>query len=569
VKHSRNKKNFVFLATVVGGLFLLGAIFLAALQLANAGRVVYGLKLAGLPLGGLNFNEAQSVLAAKIQDFSQQKIELRFGQKSWQFTPEQLGFDFDANQAAGKAVTIGHQENPLMNIQEQVQALLAKKNLTLVLSLDETRFSDVLNLLSEIEHPAQNARLVYDSETDDWQISPEIQGAVIDRVRLKEILRQNLSQLSESPIELTLSDVVPPVTKEKLKLVKNQAQEIINQSPYFLKIGSSTWAVDKSEIASWMATEPSSDLLTFDGKAIADFLAPIAPLVNQKPTNAQLTNKDGKVEISVPPQNGQALDVFISAKKITRAILAGEKEIELIIYSAEPEISSSTIETLGLTSLLAQGESNFAGSPANRLHNIVLGASKLNGLLISPGEEFSFAQSIGEVDEQNGWLPELVIKGKQTLPEAGGGICQVSTTLFRAAINSGLKITERYPHAYPVRYYNPQGFDATVYPPHPDLRFINSTPNHILLQSKVVGTKLIFEIYGRPDGREVKVIGPVITQSKPDGSLKTKLTQEIWYNGVLARRDVFNSSYNSPNLYPVTRPAASSPSATPSLTAKN
>jgi len=102
-----------------------------------------------------------------------------------------------------------------------------------------------------------------------------------------------------------------------------------------------------------------------------------------------------------------------------------------------------------------------------------------------------------------------------------------------------------------VKYYNPQGFDATIYPLHPDLRFINDTPNNLLIQSRVVGNKLIFEFYGTADGREVKIIGPKILSSKPDGSMKTVLYQEIWRDSQLERKDTFNSNYKSPNLYPV------------------
>jgi len=146
-----------------------------------------------------------------------------------------------------------------------------------------------------------------------------------------------------------------------------------------------------------------------------------------------------------------------------------------------------------------------------------------------------------------------VIKSGKLVYEYGGGVCQISTTLFRAAVNAGLKITERYPHAFPVRYYNPQGFDATVYPPHPDLRFINDTPGHILIQENIKGNQLTFELFGTLDGREIKIIGPTILQSNPDGSMKTVLYQEIWRDGTLERKQGFWSNYKSPNLYKVER----------------
>ena len=158
---------------------------------------------------------------------------------------------------------------------------------------------------------------------------------------------------------------------------------------------------------------------------------------------------------------------------------------------------------------------------------------------------------LGEVDGEHGYLPELVIKHDKTEPEFGGGICQVSTTAFRAAIYSGLEITARRNHAYPVGYYNPQGMDSTVYIPKPDLRFKNDTPNYILIQTKIVGTELTFQFYGTSDGRKTTVIGPTILEKNPDGSMKTTFTQQINdKDGNLIREDVFKSNYESPSKFP-------------------
>ena len=145
----------------------------------------------------------------------------------------------------------------------------------------------------------------------------------------------------------------------------------------------------------------------------------------------------------------------------------------------------------------------------------------------------------------------MVIKQNTTEPEFGGGICQISTTAFRAALYSGLKITARRNHAHPVSYYNPQGMDATVYIPTPDLKFINNTPGYILIQTKIEGTILTFDFYGTGDGRKVELIGPKVLEHNPDGSMKTTLVQKVTdANGNVIINDTFNSNYNSPNNYP-------------------
>lgn len=234
--------------------------------------------------------------------------------------------------------------------------------------------------------------------------------------------------------------------------------------------------------------------------------------------------------------------------------------------TSQPEITADSATKLGITSLIGEGVSNFAGSPYNRVVNIKLGAAKFNGVLIKPGENFSFLKTLGPVDAQHGYLPELSIVGNATIPEYGGGMCQVSTTAFRAAVNTGLRITERENHAYPVGWYSPQGTDATIYIPSPDLKFENNTPGYILIQTRIVGTELIFDFYGTDDGRTVKTIGPTVLESNPDGAMKTDWIQEVYdKTGALLFRDDFYSNYKSPSLYPDTEAAPAKPS---TLTAK-
>ncbi len=165
--------------------------------------------------------------------------------------------------------------------------------------------------------------------------------------------------------------------------------------------------------------------------------------------------------------------------------------------------------------------------------------------MIKPNEEFSFNTILGDVGPETGYKAELVIKQNKTVPEYGGGLCQVSTTAFRAAFYAGLPIKERQAHAFPVKYYNPQGFDATIYPPHPDLRFINDTPAYIVIQTKVEENNLIFEFYGTNDDRKVEVEGPRQYDIQADGSMKAILIRKIYdKDGNFIKESIFNSNYN-------------------------
>jgi len=296
-----------------------------------------------------------------------------------------------------------------------------------------------------------------------------------------------------------------------------------------------------------------STSLSIDEDSLTGFLDKLKNDTRVIPQNAGLAFEGDKVSAFSVSKNGYEISDQESQANIIKALEdnPGAKDINLAMRVLEPEITGTNLDKYGIKELIGEGVSNFRGSPKNRIHNITVGAAKFNGVLIKPGEEFSFIKTLGPVDESTGYLPELVIKVDKTVPEFGGGMCQVSTTMFRVALNAGLKITARTNHAYPVQYYAPQGLDATVYIPNPDLRFLNDTPNYILVQTRIEGTQLFFDFYGTSDGRQAKLVGPFVTSHGADGAMKTIVTQEIYdKDGNLIKKSEFKSNYDSPSKYP-------------------
>ena len=293
--------------------------------------------------------------------------------------------------------------------------------------------------------------------------------------------------------------------------------------------------------------------VTINNAKLENSLADLAQKANKAPTDARLKIEDGKVAVFSLSEKGLALDEKKS-KDILIDYLKNSKNItpiDLPYAQIEPEVLTTATDNMQIDTLIGEGHSNFRGSTKNRIWNINVATARFNGLLIKPNEEFSFVKVLGPVDGEHGYLPELVIKQDKTEPEFGGGICQVSTTAFRAAIYSGLEITARQNHAYPVSYYNPQGMDSTVYIPRPDLRFKNNTPGYILIQTKIEGTELIFQFYGVSDGRTTKVLGPTVLEKNPDGSMKTTFAQQVFdKDNNLVREMTFKSNYDSPSKYP-------------------
>jgi vancomycin resistance protein YoaR len=296
---------------------------------------------------------------------------------------------------------------------------------------------------------------------------------------------------------------------------------------------------------------------TIEENRVREYVATLATRVNQEPKDVLFgVGDDDSIIIAQEEKVGRRLQEDESVTLILQALLEENRSalslsITLPTEISTPKIVSADRERLGLRELIGEGKSNFKNSPKNRIFNINRALQQFENILIAPGEEFSFVDYLGEVDGEHGYLPELVIKYNKTEPEFGGGICQVSSTVFRAAIYSGLKITERRNHAYAVSYYKPIGMDATIYIPKPDLKFTNNTPGYILIQSVVEGSDLTFRFFGTKDGRKVTVDGPHVLERGDDGSMKTVFTQEVHNDeGQNVIRDSFWSNYKSPSLFP-------------------
>lgn len=387
---------------------------------------------------------------------------------------------------------------------------------------------------------------------------PELSGA--ETANSKNLGFQSFSNIFPNDLKLKIGNQEHILPKSTLAEWVTEKADLVYNPDYNSEIENSDFCQYKKSLACELTFSYRQEYhiqkkskFEFADKMISAFLDDLGRQFDKDPENAKLGIEDGRVSAFSLSNKGMQLDKEKSLKIILDRLENKDttNPIELAYNEIDPEISTGAIENLGITSLIGEGRSNFRGSPKNRIFNINVATSRYNGVLIKPGAEFSFVQVLGPVDGEHGYLPELVIKKDKTEPEFGGGICQVSTTAFRAAIMSGLQITARRNHAYPVSYYNPQGMDATVYIPKPDLRFFNNTPGYILIQTKIEGTQLIFQFYGTDDGRKTNIIGPTITERNSDGSMKATFTQEVYdKDGNLTLNDVFNSSYDSPSKFP-------------------
>ncbi|MBI4158302.1 MAG: VanW family protein [Candidatus Yanofskybacteria bacterium] len=346
-----------------------------------------------------------------------------------------------------------------------------------------------------------------------------------------------ISEINKEPDRVAVRSL-----SEEIKSPSNEGLVVLVQE-YTKTISSE---IIKSWLDIYVRNYTDKEDIRISPEKVQEYLTSIAPLVNIQPVNAKFILVNGKAEEFIPAEYGQNLDLETSKKLIVDAIINGDKKVTLPVKFIEPAVTLDKVNELGITTLIGRGESDFGGSPSSRIHNIKVGSAKYNGTILKPNEEFSFNSMLGEIDESNGYQPELVIKKGKLVYEYGGGLCQVSTTLFRSAIMAGLSILERRPHSFPVRYYDPQGYDATIYPGVVDLKFKNDTSKHILIQSRIEDTKLIFDIYGPNDGRKVALEGPFQYDQKTNGSMKAYFVRKTALADGTVKEERFDSNYGAP-----------------------
>ncbi len=541
--------NFILtscVATIVvtGGLLLFPALM--------ADRVMSPVAVGGTRLLGVPQADVPALLQQTAREISEIRLPLEFRGQSHTAALADLGIALDIPATAQKVF-------------EQSRWPWRSHAVSPELAADKVRLVAEVNRLfrSQIKLP-QNASLAA-ARAGKTTLLPARPGETPDILVLIENIHASLSHKSSEPVLLHVIPAEPEVLDSEVSWAQELTEKLLAHG-FTLQFEDKSFVIARGQLVSLLQFVEQVDPQNLENHVLGVRLEPeklrahlekqIAPEINQKPVDAKFEihtapEEENRVTQFAAPERGLTLNLDATAQEIARAAASGAVSASLIVDVVEPAIAENTdIEKLGVTALLAHGESDFAGSPRNRIHNITVGTALYHGLLIAPGEEFSFNDHLGPVNAAAGFKPELVIKGHSTVPEFGGGLCQVSTTAFRAAIFSGLEITARKSHAYAVRYYGTPGFDATIYPGYTDLRFRNNTPGHILVQTKIEGAKLTFEFWGTPDGRTVEVVGPNPYSRRPDGAVKATLAQKVIKEDQVIIDETFQSNYRSPALFP-------------------
>lgn len=577
--------------TLVGGISLFiifMTLLLLAASVAYAGRIYPGVAVAGVDLSGLTQEQAALRLSGKLTYPQTGKIVFQDGVQSWPLRPAELGLSVDLQASAELAYSQGRSSNPAKGLMERLAAWHSGKNLPPQLVYDERQAQDFMDqLAAEIDRPMVEASL----SANGAQVSvvPGQVGRTVDTDATLAALRQKITTLTDGLAPVAIIETPPEI------LDASQQAEAARQmlsAPLVLSLPGAgqgdpgPWSISPEQLAGMLVIErvQGSDGAHFQVRlqeeALNTYLESVAGKVNRAPGNPRFMFNDDthQLEVIQPAVVGRTLDVFTTLKDINQKLSQGQHNVPLTVATSQPEISdTATGAQLGITEMVGSYTSYFRGSSAERLQNIQTAAANFHGLLVPPGAVFSMASVMGTVSQDNGYAEAWIIFGGRTIKGVGGGVCQVSTTLFRTAFFAGYPIVERYSHAYRVGYYeqtasgwdeNMAGLDATVFVPMVDFKFTNDTPYWLLMETyfKPNQRSLTWKFYSTSDGRTVDwetsglqnvVDSPnPVYEENPDlaqGEIQqvdwaaegadVTVNRTVYRNGQVLFSDIFNTHY--------------------------
>ncbi|HJY98291.1 MAG TPA: VanW family protein [Patescibacteria group bacterium] len=481
-------------------------------QLAFFNRIHPGLSVAGVYLGGLTQEEASKELSQKISPV--QDMKLVNSEQVFDIRTKDFDFRYNYTESALRAFNFTRTGNIFFDLAARINLMFQPKNLGFAVELDEEKLSKVISVVSgqDFVDPVNPSIKLVGGQI---RVSKGTAGREIDQNSLRSLIGKNLAFADSSDVMIPIKVNDPSLSDLGLSVAKARGEKFIGKN-ISAKFEYETFTFKDADLVGFLNPHGG-----YKEDSVSESIGEIAEAINREPQNPKFTFDGAKVSEFQPALEGIETD----REKFKESILNAVRNIEdgqdslsfdIPVLKTPPAITTDKVNNLGIKELLGRGTSTYYHSIPSRVHNVVLAASRINGTLIAPGEEFSFNETLGDVSQFTGYKQAYIISEGKTILGDGGGVCQVSTTLFRALLNSGIRVTDRTAHAYRVGYYEqgfPPGLDATVYGPSPDLKFKNDTPGHILIQARSDPKRysLTFELYGTSDGRSATISKPVVS----------------------------------------------------------
>jgi vancomycin resistance protein YoaR len=520
----RRRGLFGLLLVVLAG----AGAFLALPYAANlfAGdRVMDGVSLQGRPIAGMGRAQVRAALEQRYGAFLSTPLTLTFESRSWTPTLDQLGVSFDLDRAADEALAAGHRGGPIERVDELWAIWQGGLDVAPRLTVDAGRLQAYLTGISaDLEQPPRDAALsIAEGRVLPTPARPGRQ-ALVDATAI-DVLRALQTMQPQTVVQRTRT-LTPALTDAGIAQAADDARALLN-GPLILRRDTQSWTWTPEKIAELLAIKADGGRMTVevDTDRLTRAVEKLAQLVDSGSVEPRVAFRSGKLKITQPGQTGWRLKQPEAVQAISRALREPRHELALPVEELTPRVTAKTLPSLGIVEVVGEGKSSYAGSAQYRITNIKAGANRLNGVLIPPGAEFSFNTQLGAVDESNGFVKGYAVIGQRTQLEWGGGVCQDSTTVYRAAFWAGLPITERHGHPFYISWYDEfsypddagPGMDATIYTGVQDLKFMNDTGHWLLMEASAddAAQVLTVRLYGTRPNRTVMVKGPDIDNVVP------------------------------------------------------
>lgn len=514
--------HLLFACLIAGVVLVLsGVMFLLGTRLIYSGRALPGVRAAGSMVSGMSKSQIEAHLHTTLTYPESGLIVLRDGDRHWTARPSQLGVLIDVPEMTSEALSVGRRGGLDDRIREQVEAWYSGHTIPTRVIFDHVVGAFYLEgLARQIDREVIEASIAVEGTEVVMQ-----RGQIGRELQIEPTLRQlqgPIEQMHDADLPLVIEETRPNV------LDATPAVEIAREalaSPLTLTAeGGGPWQLAPEQLAVMLrfelveAEEGAEYRVRLDPQSFATFLEPIAPDLERTPQNARFIFNDDTRQLDLLENAviGRSLDIVQTLEDVNAGLRSGRHQIPLAFEINEPAVGDeATAEELGITEAVSVQSTYFYGSSPERVHNIKTASGAFQGLLIAPGETLSMAEVLGDISLDNGYAEALIIYGDRTIKGVGGGVCQVSTTLFRTVFFGGYPIVERHPHAYRVGYYELTryggrdeglaGLDATVFVPMVDFKFTNDTPYWLLSETYVYNNnQLQWKFYSTSDGRKVE-----------------------------------------------------------------
>lgn len=533
ISYPASRSRFSFeqaLIAILIGLIIFGAAlaaFFAGFQIWYAGRIYPGTRVAGIDVGGMKQQEAALYLAERISYPQQGTILLRNGEQVWKAAPMQLGLFLDPQTSARNAYQVGRSGLITDQLRTQFNTWYSGEDLPPSLVFDQrTAHAYLSAIAAQIDTPTIEARLELNGT--EVIVHPGQVGRSLDVEKTLLAVSLQVQTMRDGVIDMFINESAPVIldATAQAELARSMLSQPLTLSmPEGESDQAGPWTIEPPTLALMLGferveTEQGMQYqVRIDSTQLRNYLLQVAPGLARSPRNPRFIFNDDtrQLEVLEPAIIGRQLDVEASIEHAQQQLMVGDHNATLVMKRIDPPVTDqSTGESLGITELVQSETSYFYGSNRSRVQNIATAASKFHGLLVAPGETFSMASAIGDITLDNGYAEAMIIIGGQTIKGVGGGVCQVSTTLFRAAFFAGFPIVERHAHAYRVYYYEKvagnrldtrlAGLDATVFVPIVDFKFTNDTPYWLLMETYVnpSNSSITWKFYSTSDGRKVE-----------------------------------------------------------------